>query len=296
MGNFNENVMGTVSLACCKHYELPEILQKIGIESPAAFWNRENHGSEQLSTGTCQVNKVSYRTKNYMLSSAQDYRPGKRGLREHIWQATLGPDAIVYVNHPTCMSEDDTRQPNLWAGNGILPRVAQWGDVLISIHKLPPDDWLGFTHAYFPALSFDEYQIQGKWVFARKGDGYLALRAAKGLEFIKEGQTAFRELRSFGTENIWLCHMGQKLLDGSFDEFQQAIENLRMNFDHLSANFDTLRGDALSFDWEGPFMVNNQEQALTGFKHYENIYSVTDLSATQIDIFFQDEGIRLKFQ
>jgi hypothetical protein len=295
LGNYNESLMGTVSLACCKQYELPDIIQKIGEDSPATFWNREHHGVDLLAANPVGVDKVSYKTNDFMLSSAQDYHPGEKGHHEHIWQATLGPDAIVYTNHPTCLSEEDAHQPNLWAGNGVLPRVAQWGGVLIALYKLPPDDWLGFTHAYFPALSFDEYKLEGKWAFARKGDGYLALTAARGFEFIQEGQTAFRELRSFGGENIWLCHMGQALLDGSFDDFQQQIIRMNVNFDKLSLCVNSLRGDTLSFDWVGPLVVNNQEQATSGLKHYDNIYCVADFPVSQMDIIYKDEGLRLKF-
>jgi hypothetical protein len=293
LGNYNENVMGTVSLACCKQYEIPDTIYNIGVDTPSAFWNREHHQGD--APKPWEVNKVVYRTKNFMLSSAQDYHPGQRGRQEHIWQATLGPDAIVYVNHPTCMSEDDTHQPNLWSGNGVLPRVAQWGDVLIAIYQLPQDDWLGFTHAYFPAVTFDEYHLHEKWAFARMGDGYLALFAENGLEFIRNGQAAYRELRSYGRENFWICQMGQKILDGSFDEFQAKVLGVKVNIENFSVSINSLRGDGLSFGWDGAFVVNNQEQALAGFKHYENNYCVADLPASQMDIVLQDEGIRLKF-
>src|SRR5262249_8965786 len=155
-----------------------------------------------------------YKTRDFMLASAQTYRAGQTGAGEHIWQATLGPDALVYVNHPANMSEDDRRRPNLWAGNGVLPRVAQWGDVIIALYQLPADDWLGFTHAYFPSAAFDETALRDSWAFARKGQGYLALHAAQGFDFVTRGQTAFRELRSRGWQNAWICHMGQGLLDG----------------------------------------------------------------------------------
>ena len=36
-----------------------------------------------------QVNITTYRTPDYMLSCAQDYRPGYGGDQQHIWQATL---------------------------------------------------------------------------------------------------------------------------------------------------------------------------------------------------------------
>ena len=72
------------------------------------------------------------------------------------------------------MSEDGSHRPNFWHGNYVLPRVAQWKDVLVAIHKLPEDDWMGFTHAYFPVYAFDEYALRERrerpqWAFAQKG-------------------------------------------------------------------------------------------------------------------------------
>ena len=300
LGNFNESVMGTVSLACCRKYELPETIQQIALDVPTALWGRERCGlpktSETASDSKLwEVNKVIYKTDDYILTSAQDYYPGEPGGQEHIWQATLGPDAVVFVNHPGSMSENDTHTPNLWVGNRILPCVAQWGDVLIALYHLPQDDWLGFTHAYFPASTFDEYYLAGNWAFARKGNGYLALYAANGLEWITGGKTALRELRSRGLENCWICHMGQALLDGSFTEFQEKILAMNLKVDGLSVRLESLRGEALSFGWEETLLVNGQEQALSGFNHFENPYCVSEIPAQQMEIFLGEEGIRLKF-
>ncbi|MGE5221905.1 MAG: hypothetical protein ACM3PY_05685 [Omnitrophica WOR_2 bacterium] len=300
MGNFNENVTGVVSLACCREYKLPDSIRKIAADQASAFWSRErSQEPPAVQTGVdsipWQVNTVTYRTQDFQLSSAQDYDPGGKGCQEHIWQATLGPDAVVFVNHPTSMSEEDASQPNLWAGNGVLPRVAQWGDVLIAVYRLPEDDWLGFTHAYFPAAAFDEYKVQANWAFARKGSGYLALAAAQGLELATGGQTAYRELRSKGGENTWICHMGQALLDGGFAEFQDKIQAMQVNFDGLSVSLQTLRGEQISFGWQAPFVVNGQEQPLSGFPHIENPYCAAGLPADQIDIVYKKTGIRLKF-
>ena len=297
MGNFNENVMGTVSLACCKNYELAEVIQKIALDVVGAVWSRECHTVDIDNEGTTPrlVNKVTYKTRDFLLSSAQDYRPGEAGAREHIWQATLGPDAVAFVNHPACLNVSDLYAPNLWVGNGCLPRVAQWGDVLVAIYQLPETDWLGFTHAYFPTAVFDEYRLQGNWAFARAGEGYLALGAANGLVLITQGQTAYRELRSYGNDNTWICHMGQVILDGDFEKFIEKILAMEVQHKPLSVSMRTLRGDTLTFGWSDPFIVNNQEQALSGFKHYESPYCVADLPAEQMDIIFQDEGIRLNF-
>lgn len=302
LGGYNEHVLGTVSLAACRRYELPTIIRQIAVAPADAVWSQERHARPADAAGAgdavgeWEVKKVSYKTKDFMLSCAQDYRPGQPGAREHIWQATLAPDAPVFVNHPVSLSEEDRRQPNLWVGNGALPRAAQWGDVLVALYQLPADDWLNFTHAYFPAAAFDETVIQPRWAFARKGQGYVALMAAHGLQPVTTGPTAFRELRSYGSENVWLCHMGQALLDGSFEEFQHKILAMPVELDGLSLRLKTLRGDRLAFGWEGALLVNDQEQSLAGSRHIENPYCVADLPATQMDIVFQEQGLRLKFE
>jgi hypothetical protein len=231
-----------------------------------------------------------------MLSCAQDYRPGQPGAREHIWQATLAPDALVFVNHPVKLSEADQRGPSLWVGNGVLPRAAQWGDVLVALHQLPADDWLGFTHAYFPAAAFDETEFNGNWAFARKGQGYLALMASAGFERVTTGPTAFRELRAYGREQFWLCHMGRAVLDGSFEAFQNKIEAMDVSANGLAVSVKTLRGDTLALGWEGAFLINGQAQPLDRAHHVENSYCIAPLPAAQLEIVYQEQGLRLTFE
>ncbi len=305
MGAFNPSLRGVVSLACAENYQLPPLIEAIAADLPDEMWNRERHAGEfdeslDRASGSWEVNKVTYKTPDYMLCSAQDYHPGEHGYQQHIWQATLGPDAVVFVTHPPCCSEEGSHRPNFWHGNVILPRVAQWKDVLIAIHNLPEDDWMGFTHAYFPVRAFDEHALRedahGRtWAFARVGEGYLALTAARGLTLITRGESAYRELRSHGPHNVWLCHMGRAALDGSFAEFQDKILALDVAFEDLAVRCATLRGETLAFGWEGPLLRNGEEQPLTGFKHYENPYCVADLPAEQMEIHYGEEGLRLSF-
>ena len=57
----------------------------------------------------------------------------------------------------------------------------------------------------------------------------------------------------------------------------------------------TLRGESLVFGWEGPLLRDGKEQLITGFKHYENPYCVADLPATELEIRYGDQGMRLDF-
>ena len=292
MGIFNHHIAGPVSLACMQKYEFPSIISDIALFQPEEMWSRECH----IVNASRAVNKVTHKTPDGMLCSAQDYYPGLRGSQEHIWQATLGHAAAVFVTHPSSTSENDSRYPNYWVGNAVLPRVAQWKDALIAIYELPKDDWMGFTHAYFPTYAFDEYAVHHGWAFARKGDGYLAITASQGISLIKSGYYALRELRSYGHHTIWLCHMGRAALDGDFASFQNKILALDLEYRDGSILFSTLRGEALSFGWQGPFLRNDHEQPLSGFDHYENPFVVSEFPSHRLEIRYGESALRLAFE
>ena len=301
MGVYNEHVMGSVSLACSDIYFLPLVIEAIAGDPPSPLISRErssaaNGGAGEQEEASWEVNKVTFRSADGMLSSAQDYRPGEPGGREHIWQATLGPDAVVFVNQPACLSEEEAHSPNCWRGNGILPRVVQWRDVLIAVHKTDERHGMpALTHGHFPTHAFDEYRLEERWAFASKGDGYIALAAANGLSLTERGQQAYRELRSFGGENIWLCHLGRREEDGSFAEFRRKVEALEVEFGQLSVRCGTLRGETLTFGWTGPLFVDGEEQSIGGFRHFENSYCEVELGATQMEVVRGEDAIRLHF-
>ena len=289
-GAFNHHTLGTVSLACAENYGFPRLIQAIAAELPEELWSRQRYAPRSSEFG---VDKVTYRTPDYMLSSAQDHRPGQEGSREHIWQATMGPGALVFVNHPTCASVHAARRPNYWRGNGSLPRVAQWKDTLIAVYSLPEDDWMGFTHAYFPAHAFDEHVLQKGWAFARKGNAYLALTASRGLEWMTAGTHPYRELRSYGHQNIWLCQMGRKALDGTFAGFQESILSQDVAFEDRDVRLNTLRGEILAFGWEGPLVRDGETEPITGFHHFESPYGGAELPAEHMIIVLGEQALRL---
>lgn len=298
VGCWNQHMAAGLALAGSQKYQCPPVLQLIALDRPSSLWARERHivawrnTADGLAPGQA-VNKVTYKTPDYMLCSAQDYRPGEAGLDEHIWQATLSPNAVVFVNHPGCMNQKQAYRPNFWCGNRVLPRVAQWRDLLLALYRLPDDDWLGYTHAHFPIAAFDQYTLKQGWAFARKGDAYLALTAAGGMTLIKSGPGAYRELRSTARNNVWLCQMGRAAQDGDFIDFQKAILALPVTCDNLAVSLVSLRGEPVSFGWTGPFMVKGSEQPLSSFGHYESPHCICALDAVEMDIHYGEWTLRL---
>ncbi len=66
----------------------------------------------------------------------------------------------------------------------------------------------GFTHAWFPTQSFDEWATDGARAVARSGRGVLALSASAPLELVAEGGSAGHELRLAGRDGLWLLRLG----------------------------------------------------------------------------------------
>jgi hypothetical protein len=154
---------------------------------------------------------------------------------------------------------------------------------------------MGWTHAYFPTAAFDEVKMQDGWIFGRKGDGYVALTAANGLELQQQGPWAQREIRSPGRHNVWLCQMGRAADDGEFAAFVQAILARPPHFGDLAVTLQNLRSEELAFAWEGPLTVDGRAEAITGFRHYDNLYCQAELPSEEMIIQYQDQQMRLDF-
>jgi hypothetical protein len=261
-------------------------LRAAGLMRPLARW---------LEWDLCrntreEVNIYTYRTPDYQLSAAQDYRPGYGGDQQHIWQATLGPEAVCFTTHPA-RPPGLGPTPDYWAGSGLLPRVAQVKNVLIAVYHLTrrpalyTPTRLFFTHAWLPRDRFDEVAERDGWVFARKGDGYLALRSQHPYAWNEApGEDQGRELIVQAHDNIWICELGRRAVDGTFTDFIDRLARACLRFDRLSVVYESPSQGSLSFGWQGPFCQNGQEVPLHDYPRYENPYTRAGFPAGRIEI------------
>jgi hypothetical protein len=236
-----------------------------------------------------------FKTADFALASLQDYRSGQRDDWTHVWQATLGPEALVFTSHPAALQRSTYRPMGFWTGSESLPRIAQWRDTLICLYNLPAGAWLPFTHAYFPAPAFDEHRVEGDWVFARKDNGYLALFSAPGFRLIEHGEEAGRELRSYGQQIVWLCQMGRQSVDGSFDAFIRQVLAHPPHVEGLRVCWYSARREQILFDWTGPLLVDGQEHPLGCFLHFDTPFARADFPAKTLQIHLGDDAIHLDF-
>jgi hypothetical protein len=244
-----------------------------------------------------EANLYTYRTPDYMLSSAQDYRKGYGGDQQHIWQATLGPDAVCFTTHPARLSGSP---PNYWTGSGSLPRVAQIKNVLISIYHITrfpalyvPNE-LGYTHAWVPRDRYEELIERDGWIFARLGNAYLALLSQHPYRWHDlPGEDQGREVLVEGKDNIWICELGRREVDGDFSQFVDRILQAEVLFSRLGVCYQSPSQGLLEFSWDGLFRQDGRDVPIGDFPRYGSPYVQVDFPSELIPIRFGEKSLEL---
>lgn len=224
------------------------------------------------ATALTEVNIETFRTPATMLSCAQDYRAGQPGYQQHIWQATLGPDAVVFTNHPGADDILGSSRPNFWAGNGLMPRAAQHRNVLVCLHRVPADDPFPYSHAHFPRAAFDQIVEQDNWTIARSGDGLLALHSQHPARWADSGPYADVELHADAPENAWICETGTLQQWGSLDRFAAAITASTVAHDGLAVHYQSPSLGMIEFGWTAPLRVADQTIPLRDYPRLDSPY------------------------
>jgi hypothetical protein len=242
-------------------------------------------------TSLQRVDKVTYRTPDYQLSTAQDYRKGAPGYQQHIWQATVGPDAPVFTLNPGPTSK-------YWQGR--FPRSGQSRNVLVAIYTIPAeqppgprtivppdaggnaspspspseDTLVPRTQAVFRRKSFDEVRQDGGWTLARAGNAYLALWSWQPTVWSGNGVLGGEGLVAEGRRNIWICQLGRKAVDGTFADWCQRIVGARVTVaaEGPAVTYDSPGVGEISFGWDGPLRIAGRSEPLGDYARFDNPY------------------------
>jgi hypothetical protein len=253
-----------------------------------------------------EVNTYSYRTPEYLLSSAQDYRKGSRGNQYHSWQATFSTEALVFTTHPgipprQTLDWNNDGEPGSWTGTASQPRTAQHENVAIHLYApqytVAPGVFLAltryepYTHAYFPQDHFDEVVRDGNWTFGRLGSGYIALYSWRVAEFVDHGPNVakngmalpFDLVAAGAPDNVWIVECGSESESGSFAAFQNAIRNAAISVTPVTTglppktrapffdvSYQSPSQGAMHFSWTGPLSVDGEEVAITDYPRMDN--------------------------
>ena len=236
------------------------------------------------------VDKLTYRTPDYQLSTALDYRKGLPGSQQYIWQATLGPSTLVTTIHPGPTSK-------YWQGR--LPRNGQYKNVLVALYDVPAEKLPGprtvipagaggdampspapseesldpRTLAVFRRASFDEVTQSNGWTFGRKGQAYVALWSKGLTSWTGNGVFGGEGLVAHGRRNAWICQMGRQAVDGAFADWTRKIAAARLAATAASVKYAAPGVGEVSFAWDGPLTVDGKEVPLHGDLRFDNPYA-----------------------
>ncbi|MEZ0227741.1 MAG: hypothetical protein ACAI25_03895 [Planctomycetota bacterium] len=239
-----------------------------------------------------KANLYTYKNKDVMLSSVQDYRRGQIGPQQQIWQATVDMDASVYTTLP---GKSESDGPGYWTGNASMPSVIQHENVAIIAYDAPMITKLKFglhrTHAWFPADKFEGglerrrgsnlhgawgVTSDGTWLFGKRGDAYVGLYSNEGYT---GGPTDWVAAGSW--TNVFICQVGNKKEFGSFDNFKNQLTAARIyihyprvgDWSPVYCGYDIPGKGRLELHWGGQPVLNGRAFDVHNFDRYENNYT-----------------------
>ncbi|MGR6432610.1 hypothetical protein ACU5AY_17000 [Rhizobium sp. PAMB 3174] len=196
---------------------------------------------------------VLYKSAAVQLSSMMDGKPGGRGHQQHIVDLRFAsnPFARAWINHP---GEDDpwgSQRPSYWAGNGSMPRAAQYENVALLLFDLGEDARQTFTHAYVEAGAFDAVERHGNWIVLRGGRGFAAINATAPIEAVTEGPGANIEFRAAGRRCGWVAVMGEGDGDAGYAAFIDHLAGVTLSLAESGTCLTLERKgqDKLTLDW-----------------------------------------------
>ena len=245
-----------------------------------------------------RANVYTYQTPYYSMSTTQEHFAGDYADQHQINIATLAGDLSVYTAQPMRNSS----RGQYWVGYGRLPYSVQDENVNISIYTIPSSKGMlephivQYTHAYFPVGLFDEVNldhIDEGFVFGRKGDSYIMLRAMSDGEAtlafktdvesditkIKDsvrklieatGDLRYDLILEGGSNHAWITELGSVKENGSFDSFVSEMLKNEASFGDMTVFYNS--GEkAFDVKYNVHFKLNGQVVD-TNYARYENAY------------------------
>jgi len=243
-----------------------------------------------------KANTYTYKTKDYSMSTAQNYHPGECGDQHHIMNVCLRDDLNLFITHPTIISYSEDNQylslsPNEWVGNGRLPHSVQDKSVNITLFKLPKKPtfmektMLHYTHAYFPINKFDEYEISNHYAFVRTGKVLIAF-IGKNDFTLKEDN----ELIQTGRCTSWITELST-IDQETYQEFKSRIKRNPFIGTKNRVQYESLKNQ-YQLTYKKDFIMNGKKIRLE-YDRFDTPYAKAKRYSEDLKIKYQNKILSL---
>ncbi len=240
-----------VTLYCLSNYEPPAFNDEVQLE--------ENQWlSAELDQGMNRVKTYYYRTSDYFTACVRRFKPFLHGHQQHLMNVALGDRCVqYYINHPGERPFSGGNRPCYWAGNGTIPYIEQFKNIMVMIYKIDPDELVHYIHAYTPLYEYDNYELKGKWFFVQVGDAYMGTYFSNGVTITQSGANTNKEVISQGLNHGIIIKCGSKTEFGSFDNFKEKLSVMDIQYDGNKAiSFEDPQYGAIELKDRNHFTAN----------------------------------------
>ncbi len=264
-------------------------------------------------------NVYTYRNARYSMSTDICKDVGVCGAQDHEWTANIAEALTLFTTHPAGNGNGKYgASPGYWVGNGRRPMSVQHENVNVTIYKLPTEKRLGEsgicdrTHAYMPRDLYDEFELDGNRVFARKNGVFVA--------FISDGELEYRPYNSDSAKGLLkgrvlpdnlsleggfdLCREGgeyhcyvTELSDSdkeTFEEFKNRVKRNAFTATDGCVGYKTTCGELLVL-YNGEFTVDGECQK-TVFDRYDSIFCKAKRKDKTIRVVTPSFSLELDFE
>lgn len=313
-----------IAFGALSGYHPPEMIVRIATDRSVPYVHRERKRVRNVIRFGDELNppvyKYTYMTADYVLGSLQGgiLQP----FQQHTWDVTYvssKPYNTVFTVHPSwssrelgmffpeelnVLAEDVDRyklvyrSPDKWNSSSPYEQTFQHNNVLIVLYNIAPGAQHPHIDGFFPKTLDERIVDSTGWIFCRGGNAEIAIFPLKPYEWIQEEKDW--RLRSSYLRNGLVVEVGTARTAGDCAEFIRKMRQRRPqagNFDRaMTVSYTSIAGDAMTFTYDGPRIVNGTEVDLTKTKFYDGPFMSSDVGSGIIELRYQGRVRVLDFR
>ena len=219
------------------------------------------------------VDLYTYKTADYMMTSANDFHPGEPGHQENPFQLTFNAVAQLWVTHPGERVLFGAARPSYWAGNGTLPKVNQYKAFAGLIYDIAPRTPRSISPTlYLPSMEFDRCEGRRQVGLCAAGQclcgGVLQQWDADAGLRLQQGPRVHRRGPPLLPGVVRLPPQAERLR--RFEDSRAAMRGAALDADAEGRRYrfvDPVYGE-LRCQWGETLYVNDAPMQYSGFDNY----------------------------